>query len=117
MAGSGNLSKASDDQRPPTAHRPTVPPTGERTVIVITIAFVLIDHFILGICHSSRLSAKGSGVKPQSLRIVISFYVISCPFVWFRSSFPLNEATIHEITRKLRKRHESDHNRSPFSLL
>src|SRR5438876_9488960 len=42
MAGSGNLSKASDDHRTPTAHRPTVPPSGERAVIIIvTIKTVL----------------------------------------------------------------------------
>src|SRR2546430_2772120 len=44
MAGLGNLLRALVDQLA-TAHRPTVPPTGERTVIVvIAIAVVLADH-------------------------------------------------------------------------
>ena len=45
MAGSGNLSEVLDDQRTLTAHRPTVPPSGERTVIVV-IAIAVADHFV-----------------------------------------------------------------------
>ena len=50
MAGSGNLSEVLDDQRTLTAHRPTVPPSGERAVIVVIAmqAVLRLDHFVLG---------------------------------------------------------------------
>jgi len=41
---SGNLSLALSDHDAPTVHRPTVPPSGERAVIIITIAVALFDH-------------------------------------------------------------------------
>ncbi len=46
MAGSGNLSTVLDNQRTPTVHRPTVPPSGERAVIVIIAmqAVLRLDH-------------------------------------------------------------------------
>ena len=50
MAGSGNLSEVLNDQRTSTAHRPTVPPSGERAVIVVIAmqAVLRLNHIVRG---------------------------------------------------------------------
>jgi hypothetical protein len=64
-----------------TAHRPTVPPIGERTVIIIiAIAVILIDHlFNLGTRPkvSARLLGLSGTVKTDcvEVRLVVGFGV------------------------------------------
>src|SRR6185436_18840434 len=54
MAGFGNLSKVLHRQRTSTAHRLTVPPSGERTVIVIIAIQAHADYKI----RSAREAVK-----------------------------------------------------------
>lgn|ERR1700682_2650050 len=45
-----------------TAHRPTVPPSGERTVIVVAIAVALTVHFL----RASHLAKRPDSLAPVS---------------------------------------------------
>jgi hypothetical protein len=81
MAGFGNCLRVLVDQLA-TAHRPTVPPSGERTVIIIimAIAVIVFDHlFNFGTRPkvSVRLLARSGTVKTDyvEVRLVVGFGV------------------------------------------
>ena len=58
MAGSGNLSEALVDHRTPTAHRLTVPPVGERTVIVVVATKAVLNHAVNSLYQSEARLAR-----------------------------------------------------------
>jgi hypothetical protein len=68
VAGSGNLSTVLDNQCTPTAHHPTVPPSGERAVIVVAIiwAVVRFNHSFRGNILAGQ--NKQSPLKSSSIQ-------------------------------------------------
>ncbi len=64
MAGYWKLVLVLDDHTA-TAHHPTVPPRGERAVIIVVVAVTLFDHLLKHLCaareHRQRITTPRSG--------------------------------------------------------